>query len=465
MEHKIIKVLPDSIAEELEIEAGDVLLSVNGEEVEDIFDYQSMIEEEYVRILLRHGDEEWELEIEKDPYEDLGLVFESSLMSDYRGCTNQCIFCFIDQMPKGMRPTLYFKDDDSRLSFLQGNYITLTNMKEKDIQRIIRYHMEPMNISVHTTDPELRVKMLHNRFAGEVLKYLDEFYEAGLHMNGQIVLCKDINDGENLKKTLQDLYRYAPVMESVSVVPVGLTKYREGLYPLQPVDKKCAEDTIDIIEKFQKKAYDETGLHFVHASDEFYILAEREFPEEERYDGYLQLENGVGMARLQLDEAKERIKEHLKAGKKPEGPGITCGTGVLAAPLLEHISDLVMKAFPERKGKVDIIPIINDFFGHQVTVAGLVTGQDLINQLKDRELKEYLALPNVMFRSGEEVFLDDISKTDVEQALNRPVYITNCSGTALVDLMLGDLTEDQDPVHGEYELPDTSYDEEPLQDE
>ena len=307
--HIIKEVHPDSIAEELEIAPGDVLLAINDKEIEDVFDYRYLMKDEYVEVLIRKPDGgEWLLEIDKDYDEDLGVEFENGLMSEYRSCSNKCIFCFIDQMPPGMRDTLYFKDDDSRLSFLQGNYITLTNMKQKDIDRIIHMQLAPINISVQTTNPELRCKMLHNRFAGEKLKFLDDLYEAHIEMNGQIVLCKGVNDGEELERSIRDLSKYLPFMRSVSVVPAGLTKYREGLYPLELFSKEEAERVIDQIEAHQQKFYEKFGLHFIHASDEWYIMAGREFPEEERYDGYIQLENGVGMMRLLRTEVEEELK-------------------------------------------------------------------------------------------------------------------------------------------------------------
>ena len=297
--HVIKEVYPDSIAEELEIEAGDVLLAINDQAIQDVFDYRYLIKNEYIEVLVEKQDgEEWLLEIDKDYDEDLGIEFENGLMSEYRTCSNKCIFCFIDQMPPGMRETLYFKDDDSRLSFLQGNYITLTNMKLPDIERIIQMHLAPINISVQTTNPELRCKMLHNRFAGEKLKFLDILYENHIEMNGQVVVCKNVNDGKELERTIDDLSKFLPFMRSVSAVPAGITKYRAGLYPLELFTKEEAGQVIDMIESRQKKYYEEFGLHFIHASDEWYILAGREFPEEERYDGYIQLENGVGMMRL-----------------------------------------------------------------------------------------------------------------------------------------------------------------------
>ena len=305
MKHRhIIRSVEDgSIAWELGVEPGDCLISINDKEIEDVFDYHYLVNDEELVLLIEKPDgEEWELEIEKDYEEDLGIEFEQGLMDEYRSCRNKCMFCFIDQMPKGMRETLYFKDDDSRLSFLQGNYITLTNMSDHDIDRIVQYHLEPINISFHTTNPELRCKMLHNRFAGDALKKVQTLYEGGITMNGQIVLCKGINDGEELERSIRDMTAYLPHLQSVSVVPVGLTKFRDGLYPLEPFTKEEAKEVLAIIHRWQKKIYEEYGTHFIHAGDEWYILAGEEMPEEERYDGYLQLENGVGTTRLLQNE-------------------------------------------------------------------------------------------------------------------------------------------------------------------
>ena len=446
--HIISRVLPDSIGEELELEPGDVLLTIDGEELEDIFDYDYMTDaESFVMVVRKANGEEWELEIESGG-EDLGLTFENGLMSDYKSCSNKCIFCFIDQMPPGMRETLYFKDDDSRLSFLQGNYITLTNMKDKDIERIIRFHLAPINISVQTMNPELRCKMLHNRFAGEALKKIDRLYEAGTEMNGQIVLCRGVNDGNELAYTIEQLSKYAPVMQSVSVVPVGLSKYREGLYPLEPFTKEDACEVIDLIEKWQKINYERHGIHFIHASDEWYILAEREMPEEGRYDGYIQLENGVGMLRLLHEEVMDALDEKTDDGKEEE---LSIATGRLPYPYLDTLVKEIMKVYPGRM--VHIYPIRNDFFGEKITVAGLITGQDLIAQLKDKSLGDRLILPAVMFKSGEEVFLDDITKTQAEDALQIPINIVKSSGYDLVDAILDpEAAREQTAEHGAYEL-------------
>lgn len=431
--HLIAQVQEGSIAEELELEAGDILIAVNDQEIEDVFDYEFLCRDTYLEMLVQKADgEEWLLEVEKDEEEDMGLVFESSLMSDYRSCTNKCIFCFIDQMPPGMRETLYFKDDDTRLSFLQGNYVTLTNLKDKDIDRIIRYRLAPINISVHTTNPKLRCEMLHNRFAGALLEKIDRLYEAGVEMNGQIVLCKGVNDGAELERTLSDLSKYVPVMESLSVVPVGLTKYREGLYPLEPFEKEDALAALEIIEKWQKKFLAEHGLRFVHASDEFYILAERPIPPEEEYEGYIQLENGVGMVRLLLDEVTKSLAGLTGDDRQVH---ISAACGCLIAPFMEQIAAQIRETFPNVR--LDIHPITNYFFGERITVSGLITGGDLISQLKGKDLGEKLLIPVNMLRSGETVFLDDITIAEVETALQVPVDIVKSSGQALVSCVTG----------------------------
>ena len=431
--HIIKNVLPDSIAEELEISAGDKLLAINDQEIEDVFDYHFLANEEYLTVLIEKPDgEQWELEIEKEYEEDLGIEFEQGLMDEYRSCRNKCIFCFIDQMPKNMRETLYFKDDDSRLSFLQGNYVTLTNMSDHDIDRIIRYHLEPINVSFQTTNPELRCEMLHNRFAGEALNKVDRLYEGGITMNGQIVLCKGINDGEELERSIRDLMKYAPQLQSVSVVPVGLSKYRDGLYPLQPFTKEDAKEVLHIIHKWQKKAYEEFGIHFIHGGDEWYILAEEELPEEERYDGYLQLENGVGMLRLLMNEFEDGY-ESLNGDEIDRE--VSVATGFLAYPYIKRMADRIIEKYP--KSKIHVYGIRNDFFGELITVSGLITGQDLIGQLKGKALGEKLLLPCNMLRIEEQDFLDDVTLQDVKDALQVPVDIVKSSGQDFIDAVLG----------------------------
>ena len=433
-EHKISRVLPGSIAEELEIEPGDVLLTVNDQPIEDVFDYHYYTNEEYLTVLIRKPDgEEWELEIEKEFEEDLGIEFESSLMDEYRSCRNKCIFCFIDQMPPGMRKTLYFKDDDSRLSFLQGNYVTLTNMSDHDIDRIIRYHLGPINISFQTTNPELRCKMLNNRFAGDVFPKIRRLADAGIEMNGQIVLCRGVNDKEELERSIRDMATYLPSLRSVSVVPVGLSKYRDGLYPLEPFDAASAAEVIDTIEAWQKKIYPVYGVHFIHASDEWYLLANRPLPEEERYDGYLQLENGVGMLRLLYEEVKAEV-ETMEMDTSWHRV-LSLATGRLAAPYMEKLGAMIREKLPNVT--LQVYEIRNDFFGERITVSGLITAQDLIAQLKDQELGEELLLPCNMLRSGEDVFLDDLTVADVEKALQTKLRIVESDGCDFVRAVSG----------------------------
>lgn len=432
--HVVKDVLPGSIAQEMGIETGDKLLSVNGHEIQDIFDFQYYVEDEEIVLLIEKADgEQWEMEIEKDADEQLGIEFEQGLMDEYRSCCNKCIFCFIDQMPPGMRDTLYFKDDDSRLSFLQGNYVTLTNMSSHDIERIIRYRLEPINISFQTMNSELRCRMLHNRFAGEALKKADMLYQGGIEMNGQIVLCKGINDGAELEHSIRELTRYLPLLKSVSVVPVGLTKYRDGLYPLEPFTKKDAEEVLGIIHRWQEKLYREHGTHFIHAGDEWYLLADEAVPEKERYDGYLQLENGVGMLRLLFEEFQDAYEALPGDAEKRE---VSIATGKLAYPYISELAGRLMEKYPETK--IHVYAIRNDFFGERITVSGLITGGDIIAQLKGKRLGSRLLLPCNMLKADEDVFLDDLTVKEVSDALQVPVNIVKSSGQDLVDAMLGE---------------------------
>ena len=437
-QHIIKTVHKNSIAEELGIIPGDILLQINAKDITDIFDYQYLVQDEYIEVLIQKPDgEEWLLEIDKEYDEDLGIEFENGLMDDYRSCHNKCIFCFIDQMPKGMRDTLYFKDDDSRLSFLQGNYVTLTNMSDEDIERVIRYHLSPINISFQTTNPELRCRMLNNRFAGKALLQVQKLYEAGITMNGQIVLCKGVNDGEELERSISDLTAYLPHLESVSVVPVGLTKFREGLYPLEPFEKEDAIQVLECIHKWQDKLYEKHGLHFVHASDEWYILAEQELPEAERYDGYLQLENGVGMLRLLMDEFEDAVSE-LSAEdinrQKNLTKELSLVTGQLAYPYIKRMADVLTEHFPGLS--LHVYAITNHFFGESITVSGLLTGSDMIEQLKGQRLGERILLPQNVLRSGEDYFLDDITVAEMEKALQVKVDIVKSSGYDFVHAII-----------------------------
>ncbi len=439
-EHMIRNVKPGSIAMEMEIEPGDMLTAINGQVIEDIFDYQYYVQDEAIEVAIRKkSGEEWLLEIEKDFDEDLGIEFENGLMDGYRSCRNRCIFCFIDQMPKGMRDTLYFKDDDSRLSFLQGNYVTLTNMSDHDVERIIRYHLSPINISFQTMNPELRCMMLHNRFAGGALKKVDRLCEGGIAMNGQIVLCKGVNDGAELDYSIRELTKYIPQLESVSVVPVGLTKFREGLYPLEPFTKEDAKEVLAMIHGWQERIWKEHGTHFVHASDEWYILAGMPLPGEENYDGYPQLENGVGMVRLLLtefEEARHEIAAGLAGGKKELVAPVkmSIATGRLAYPFISHMAQQMEELFSGLT--VQVFAVRNDFFGEQITVSGLLTGGDIIAQLKGKDLGCALMLPQNVLRSGENVFLDDVTTIQMESALQVPVNIVKSSGRDFADAIV-----------------------------
>lgn len=436
--HIVKSILPNSIAEELEIEPEDKILEIDNTVIEDIFDYQFLTQDTYIEVLVeKPSGEQWLLEIDKEFDEDLGIEFENGLMDTYRHCHNKCIFCFIDQMPKGMRDTLYFKDDDSRLSFLQGNYVTLTNMSDHDIDRICRYRLSPINISFQTMNPELRCKMLNNRFAGDALKKVDILNEADITMNGQIVLCRGINDGDELNFSIREMMKYIPNLQSVSVVPVGLSKYRDGLFPLEPFTKEDAEKVLATIHHYQKICFEKYGLHFIHASDEWYILAGQELPEEARYDGYLQLENGVGMLRLLLDEFHQEMENRKAKVGFPDNSitdELSMATGLLAYPYIKEMSEEVMEAYPNVK--IHLYPITNHFFGEKITVSGLLTGQDIREQLMGQKLGNRLLLPQNVLRSGESVFLDDLTLSDLENALQVPINIVKSSGCEFVEAIV-----------------------------
>lgn len=430
--HLITGVEPGSIAEECGLEPGDRIGAVNGHEIEDFFDYQYYIEEEFLRVeVLTKDGEECTLEIEKEEDEDLGLVFESFLMDDYNSCCNKCMFCFIDQMPPGMRETLYFKDDDSRLSFLQGNYITLTNMKEKDIDRVIRYHLAPINISVHTTNPELRCRMLHNRFAGDVMEKIRRFSDAGIPMNSQVVLCKGINDGEELDRTIRELGDFLPCMESLSVVPVGLTKYRDDLPKLEAFTKEDAKKVLSQIQGWQKHFLETRGTSFVHASDEWFILAGEEFPPVDYYEGFGQLENGVGMMRLLISEVEERLPELTGDDREKS---VSIATAKLAFPTIRKLAEQVTAKYPRMH--IHVYCIENTFFGEQITVSGLLTGQDIERQLKGRELGDELLLPCNVLKADEDIFLDDMSLSALSESLQVPVNIIQSEGQDFVNKII-----------------------------
>jgi putative radical SAM enzyme (TIGR03279 family) len=430
--HIIKEIEPGSIAEELELAPGDELVSINNNKIKDVFDYHYLIKDEYLTVLIRKPDgEEWELEIEKEYEDDLGIEFEEGLMDEYRSCRNKCIFCFIDQMPPGMRETLYFKDDDARLSFLQGNYITLTNMSDEDIERILFYKLSPINISVHTTNEELRCRMLHNRFAGSALAKMKKLKDGGITMNGQIVLCKGWNDGEELEKTIHDLAAYLPELQSVSVVPVGLTKFRKGLQSLEKFTKEDSLQVLEIIHRWQNIFLTYYGTRFIYAGDEWYINAGLPIPDADSYEGYPQIENGVGMLRSFRDEFEEYLAGLTGDGRRKE---LSMVTGVLAAPYMEELLTGLRGKFPNIQ--VRLYTIKNEYFGENITVAGLITAGDIIAQLKGQPLGEYLMLPDVLLRNGETVLLDDLTVDDIENTLQTSIRIVQSDGKSFIDTII-----------------------------
>lgn len=433
-QHKISDFEKGSPASSLGFEVGDVILKINHKDVKDIFDYHFLIDDidENIVLVKKEDGNEKEICFQGFSSDALGLKFENGLMDDYKNCHNKCIFCFIDQMPPGMRETLYFKDDDARLSFLNGNYITMTNMSYEDIDRIIYYKLSPMNVSVHTTNPELRCKMLNNRFAGDILDKIKKFYDAGIEMNGQIVLCKGINDGDELDRTIEDLSKFIPLFNSLSVVPVGLTKYRENLYPLESFDKESAIKVINQIEKWQKKFFKESGTRFVFPSDEWYLLADKDVPEADQYEGYPQIENGVGMIRNLIDTFNETLECSHKIMLKKRT--VSIATGKLNYKTMISFARAMELKYP--KLKINVYDIANDFFGEKITVAGLLTGQDLMKQLKGKKLGDKLILSANMLRAGEEVFLDDLTLSELSESLQVPIDIVKSSGENLVKVIL-----------------------------
>ena len=432
----IDSVTPHTPAAKAGIHAGDRLLTINGNVIRDVLDYRFYMIDTTLTVEVERKDKLLSFHIKKAEYGELGLEFTDYLMDRQHHCANKCVFCFVDQLPKGMRETLYFKDDDSRMSFLFGSYVTLTNMSDEDIARIIKMHISPINISVHATDPELRVELMKNPRSGEVLKYIPQLAAHHIRINAQIVICPGLNDGEQLRRSLWDLGEYAPEVQSIALVPVGLTGHREGLYPLEPFTKEDAQQVLATIHKWQEKLFPEYGLHFIHASDEWYILAEEELPQEEQYDGYLQLENGVGMLRLLLDEFAEAMEEDRINGRQARAKHITLATGRLA---YRFIKQMAMQMEERYEGlQIDVIAIRNDFFGEMITVSGLLTGQDIMAQLKDRDLGEKLLLPQNVLKSGEPVFLDDYTLDDIEKALQVRIDIVKSSGRDFIEAILSD---------------------------
>ena len=428
----IKSITPRSPADVSVLKAGQRLIALNGHVIKDIMDYKFHSYDSRVLIETQSGDGRLHLAlIHKAEGEDLGLEFETYLMDKARACKNKCIFCFIDQMPRGMRKTLYFKDDDARLSFLLGNYITLTNLSDEDVDRIIKMHISPVNISVHTTNPALRRFMLGNENAGACMDIMRRFADAGITMNCQIVCCPGINDGEELLRSMRDLKSLATAVHSVSIVPVGITKCREGLHELMPFDMRLAEETIDLVESVAEACFKELGTRVFFCSDELYITARRPIPPEGYYEDYAQIENGVGMLRS----TKTEFTDELSKLDRASGAPFSIATGLMAEPFIKELVDMARNKCDNIS--CNVFGIRNDFFGELITVSGLITGGDLIAQLKGKPLGQYLLIPENMIRREERDFLDDITLRDAENALGVPIYTTSADGAELARAMFG----------------------------
>lgn len=441
-----------SIAEEIGLKQGDIILSINQEKIIDILDYKFQIADSYVELEIEHENKQIEIyEIEKDEDEDLGIIFESELIDEPRSCHNKCIFCFMEQLPKHVRDTLIFKDDDYRLSFFSGNYITMTNMKEEDVDRIIRYHLSPINISIHATDEQVRCKMLNNRFAGRVISYLEKLSKAGIQINTQIVLCKGINDGKILEKTIHDLAKYR--VNSICIVPVGLSKYRDKLYPLEELTKQDCNAVIDLVEPYQKEFKEKWNTPLVFLADEFYLKAERKMPKYTDYKGFGQIEDGIGMCVLFDHDFKKEI-EHILPIKTKEKV-ITMITGKIAE---EYIAKKAKK-LEKKLGnvRIQVIAIENHFFGEKITVTGLLTGKDIKESLLEwkkagNTLGEYLVLPRVMLKEDEDIFLDDTRLEELQEALDIPIVVTDGSAKEFIHACMLDSLEQPITKIGEFTL-------------
>lgn len=430
----ISKIYANSIAEEVGIQEGDLLLSINGEIIEDIIEYKFYLADEYLEIEIEKPDgEQWLIEVDKEYDEDLGIEFENPIIDKAKSCQNKCIFCFIDQLPKNMRETLYFKDDDSRLSFLHGNYITLTNMKDGDINKIIQYRISPINISVHTTNSELRKKVLNNPKAGNILKILKKLADNHIQMNCQIVLCPHVNDKKELDATIEDLGDLSYAINSVAVVPVGLTAYREKLYPLEAFNEISALNTIKQVTNWQTKFKKDLNRNFIYLSDEFYLLAKKPFPDYDDYDGFPQLENGVGMV-IAFEREFYDFLEDVKTTTLKTSRKVTIVTGTLIYERMEKLcSELMTKV---EHLEIQVIPIANEFFGGKVSVTGLITATDILKNLQDKDLGEKIIIPETMLKSGEEVFLDDITVIELQEKLETKIQICEVEGNTLINKIL-----------------------------
>lgn len=428
----IVEVRPSSIAEELGIKKGDKLITINGAGIKDILEYKYLTTDEFLEVEVLHGNGEvWIYEVEKEYDEDIGIVFDG-IIDKPKSCHNNCIFCFVDQLPAGMRETLYFKDDDTRLSFLQGNFVTLTNLSSREIDRIIRYHISPINVSVHTTDPELRKMMLNNKNAGRLMDYLERLKEGGIEVKAQIVLCPGINDGDNLTKTIEDLSELYPELSCVAVVPVGVTKYREGLPDIKEYDGGSAANVIEQVKRLQIKYLKELHTRFVFLSDEFFLISREDLPGYDEYEGFSQLENGVGLITLFNKEISEALAELGSYNKKPRL--ISLITGEYAASILARAASEIESRIEDLK--INIFPIANDFFGYGVKVAGLLTGKDIIDRLKGQDIGSDIFIPESMLKKDETIFLDNITVAELEKELDVKVTICKEDGSDLVTNIL-----------------------------
>lgn len=430
---KISSVEPSSPAARAGLRAGDILISLNGQDINDVLDYRFYLTEKHVTLKIHRGPELFDVSIKKGEYDDIGLGFDTYLMDEKHSCRNKCIFCFIDQLPRGMRDTLYFKDDDSRLSFLLGNYITLTNLSDADVDRIIEMKTSPINISVHTTNPELRIQMMKNKRAGEVLSYLRRFADAGISLNCQIVLCKGVNDGAELWRTMRDLVSYLPSLNGVAIVPAGLTDHRDGLYKLEPYTPDEAAAIIDMVDEFAAECLEKYGSRLFFCADELYLKAGRELPDDEYYEGYSQLEDGVGMIRsmqTEFDDEFEYISDYDLA--KPRS--LSIATGYAAYDFILSLVERLRAVSPSLDCKV--YKIRNDFFGHNITVAGLITGRDIISQLEGKPLGERLLIPSVMLRHERDRFLDDLTTDELSKRLGVKLVTVESNGAEFIEKIL-----------------------------
>ena len=430
----ISKVYSGSIAEEIGIEVGDLLISINDQPIQDIIEYRFLLSDEYLEVEIKKANGQiYIYEIEKEYDDDLGIEFTNPIIDQAKSCRNKCVFCFIDQLPKGMRETLYFKDDDSRLSFLQGNFVTLTNMSEDDINNIIKYRISPINISVHTTNPELRKTMIKNKFAGNLYSIMQRLADAQIQMNCQIVLCPGYNDKEELERTVSDLAKLYPYVNSAAAVPVGITKHREHLPNLEIFNEKTAGETIDQVEKLHEKYLKELGTRFIFLSDEFYVMANRKLLDYDEYEGFIQFENGVGMI-SKLEREIHNCLKVLPTEKINRSKKVSIATGHSAYEFIKAMANDIMTKCPDVE--INVYKIINNFFGDTITVSGLITATDIIDQLKDKDLGETLYIPRSMLKADEEIFLDNITLEELSNTMNIEVVPCLNKGQDFVDKIL-----------------------------